>query len=78
MHGWTIGDALGLARPGQSVIVPPGVYTETLRLPDDVANDPTRGRISNYAWAQDYHAVMTPRLEQLATTMRSWLDRTFT
>lgn len=38
-------------------------------LSAEVAADPSRGRISNYAWGVDYHDVMTPRLAELA----SWL-----
>ena len=34
-------------------------------IPDDLANDPSKGRISNYAWGVDYHDVMTPRLKLL-------------
>lgn len=34
--------------------------------PTAVLQDPARGRISNYAWQQDYHDIMTPRLKRLA------------
>jgi epoxyqueuosine reductase len=44
---------------------------QTKQLPDEVARDPSRGRISNYAWGVDYHEAMTPRLEALA----QWLGR---
>lgn len=42
----------------------------SLVLPDAVAHDPARGRISNYAWAADYHHVMLPQLEALADALR--------
>ena len=47
-----------------------GVDYTTLQLPAEIANDPSRGRIAAYAWGSDYHAVLTPRLEQLAAWLR--------
>ncbi len=44
------------------------------RLPPEIANDPSRGRIANYAWGVDYHEVMTPRLLALADWLAAEAD----
>ncbi|MDX2163266.1 MAG: tRNA epoxyqueuosine(34) reductase QueG [bacterium] len=61
---------LNVILPGvQSMIVVVVDYGST--MPADVLQDPRRGRIAAYAWGVDYHAVITPRLEQLAAWMRA-------
>lgn len=52
--------------PGVQTIICVGLAYFTQSVPPFIAQDAGRGRISNYAWGQDYHAVMTPRLEMLA------------
>jgi epoxyqueuosine reductase len=59
--------------PDAKSIIIAGLDYYTLNLADTVAHDPLRGRISNYAWAADYHEVMLPRLEQLASYIRDEL-----
>jgi epoxyqueuosine reductase len=61
---------LNVILPGVQSIICVGLDYETLKLPPAVANDPSRGRISNYAWGADYHELMMPRLEQLAAWLR--------
>ncbi len=56
--------------PEIQTIISVGLDYSTRLLPIEIANDPSRGRISNYAWGSDYHDIMTPRLEQLA----NWLS----
>ena len=58
--------------PGVQSIICVGLHYQTLKLPPAVAADPSRGRISNYAWGADYHDVMIPRLRALA----DWLEGT--
>ncbi len=52
--------------PGVKTIICVGLDYYTHRLPDAIAQDPSRGRISNYAWNRDYHDIMLPRLQALA------------
>lgn len=56
--------------PGVASIICVGLDYETMRLPAHIAQDPARGRISNYAWGIDYHEAMTPRLEALAQKLQ--------
>lgn len=52
--------------PSAQALVCVGLSYAAFGPPDGVLREPGRGRISNYAWGADYHAVMTPRLEALA------------
>jgi epoxyqueuosine reductase len=61
---------LELILPGVRSVVVVALDYFTLQPPPEIALDPSRGRISNYAWGRDYHAVMTPRLEELAAFVR--------
>ncbi len=56
--------------PEVASIICVGLDYFTNPVPAYIANDPNRGRISNYAWGADYHTVMTPRLKELA----AWLQ----
>ncbi|MCA9872992.1 MAG: DUF1730 domain-containing protein, partial [Anaerolineales bacterium] len=62
---------LDVILPGVQAVVCVGLGYFTGRLPTAVAQDPSRGRIANYAWGMDYHDVMTPRLEALAEWLRT-------
>jgi len=61
---------LNVILPEVQSIVCVGLDYYTPPIPLAIAQDPSRGRISNYAWAADYHDVMTPRLQELA----QWLQ----
>ncbi|MBN1200343.1 MAG: tRNA epoxyqueuosine(34) reductase QueG [Anaerolineae bacterium] len=61
---------LNVIVPGARALIIVALDYGTNALPDHVLTDPRRGRISNYAWGADYHAVMTPRLQQLADWLR--------
>jgi len=57
--------------PGVRTLVIVGLDYHTLHLPPDLLADPARGRIAAYAWGQDYHRLMLPRLNELATWLRA-------
>ena len=62
---------LNVILPNVQTLICVGLDYHTLRLPEEIASNPTRGRISNYAWGADYHDIMTPRLKELA----GWLAK---
>jgi epoxyqueuosine reductase len=57
--------------PGVRSLICVGLDYQTMNPPPELAHDPARGRISNYAWGRDYHDLMTPRLEELAAWLRA-------
>ncbi len=68
-----------LARRRDLNVILPGVrsllvvgYDYAAAAPQDLLQDPARGRIASYAWGVDYHDVMLPKLETLA----DWIDHT--
>ncbi len=65
---------LNIIVPNIRSLVCVGLDYFSFKLPDKLASDPSRGRISNYAWGVDYHDVMTPRLKELATWLREMSD----
>lgn len=61
---------LNVILPGVRSLVIVGLDYRTW-LPDELLSDPSRGRIASYAWGQDYHDLLTPRLEMLAEWLRA-------
>lgn len=57
--------------PSVASLVIVGLDYHTLHLPRQALDDPGRGRIAAYAWGQDYHRLMLPRLKELAAWMRA-------
>ena len=62
---------LNASLPGVRSLVIVGLDYHTLKLPDEILADPTRGRIAAYAWGRDYHDLMLLRLEELAHWLRA-------
>ncbi|MEO1644331.1 MAG: tRNA epoxyqueuosine(34) reductase QueG, partial [Chloroflexota bacterium] len=63
---------------GARSIVMVGLDYRTEVIPNAILHDPTRGRIASYAWQLDYHDVMTPRLEELASWMQAQVGESVT
>jgi epoxyqueuosine reductase len=57
--------------PGVRSLVIVGLDYHSLHLPASALDDPARGRIAAYAWGQDYHRLMLPRLQELAGWLRA-------
>src|SRR5919202_3693944 len=60
----------GLVVEGARSIVVAGVHYRSGEPDPAVWNDPAHGRISRYAWGDDYHAALEPKLRAL----QAWLE----
>lgn len=58
------------AVPGARSIVVCGVHYRAAEPEPALWNDPRRGQISRYAWGDDYHDILLPKLRVL----QSWLE----
>ncbi len=58
------------AFPGMTSIIVLGMNYYPGDIPEELAQDPSRGRIARYAWGPDYHDVLRPRLHKLAGFMK--------
>ncbi|HEY0603046.1 MAG TPA: tRNA epoxyqueuosine(34) reductase QueG [Herpetosiphonaceae bacterium] len=58
------------AVPGARSIVVCGVHYRAAEPDPALWNDPRRGQISRYAWGDDYHDILLPKLRSL----QSWLE----
>jgi epoxyqueuosine reductase len=61
--------------PGARSVIVVGLSYFVANPPDELWDDPSRGRIARYAWGSDYHEVMTPRLGQMADFIRQQTRR---
>lgn len=57
--------------PGARSIISLAMFYLT-EQPADQEGDPPRGRISRYAWGDDYHEVIKPKLRQFAAWLREY------
>jgi epoxyqueuosine reductase len=56
--------------PGVRTVVAVATVHHTVPPPPELAGDPARGIVASYAWGDDYHDVMVPRLRELA----AWIE----
>ena len=66
---------LSLILPGTRSVVAVGIrYHSTVSVPD-VHADPSRGIVARYAWGDDYHDLLTSRLDQLGAFVQAEAGR---
>jgi epoxyqueuosine reductase len=66
---------LNVILPGVRSLVIVGLDYHSLKLPPALLDDPARGRIAAYAWGQDYHDLMLPRLKSLGEWLQAEAGR---
>jgi len=59
----------------RSVLSLAALYSSPLNFPEEPRTGAIHGRVAAYAWGEDYHAVLPPRLDQLAGRIAKILDR---
>lgn len=57
--------------PGAQSIIALAMFYLT-EQPDEVGEDIPRGRISRYAWGDDYHEIIKPKLQQFGAWLRDY------
>jgi epoxyqueuosine reductase len=57
--------------PGAKSIIALAMFYLT-EQPDEREDGVPRGRISRYAWGEDYHEIIKPKLQQFATWLRAY------
>jgi epoxyqueuosine reductase len=65
---------LALVQPGVRSVVTVGANYHTVPLPGELRDDPARGLVASYAWGDDYHEVLTPRLRELAGSLKALVE----
>ena len=61
--------------PDVRSVVTVGANYHTVPLPTRLRDDPSRGIIASYAWGDDYHDVLTPRLRALGAFVEAETGR---
>ena len=67
---WMAKDVERRIHPAAKTAVVCGLSYFVQNPPHEIWDDPSRGRISRYAWGRDYHDVMRPMLDELAEFVR--------
>ena len=78
---WMAKDVERRIHPGAKTAIVCGLSYFVQNPPPKIWDDPSRGRISRYAWGRDYHNVMRPMLDELAEFVRAetgWVTGTRT
>ncbi len=61
---------LNLILPAARTLIMVAMDYHAVELPVEIATDPSRGRISNYAWGADYHVILLEKLAMLVDFIR--------
>jgi epoxyqueuosine reductase len=64
--------------PGTQSVVVVGANYNSVPLSPEIRDDPTRGVVASFAWGDDYHEVLTPRLRELGASVEALSSRVVT